>query len=611
MLWRSARAPPDRQMTESAAPIARIHRLPPALANQIAAGEVVERPASVAKELLENGLDAGARHLEVDAEEAGVRLLRVRDDGSGILREDLLLALDRHATSKLQGPEDLERVVTLGFRGEALPSIASVARLVLSSRPLVQPQGWQVRVEGGGEAQGPNPVAHPVGTTVEVRDLFFNVPARRKFLRSPRTELAQLVEVARRVALARFDVALRLRHDRRDLLSLRAALDEAARTRRVADVCGQPFVDAALVVEAEREGLRLSGWLGRPEHARAQGDLQYLFLNSRPVRDRLLAHAVREAYEDRLYPGRHAAFVLYLEIDPGQVDVNVHPTKQEVRFREPRNVHDFVARGVARAFAEPAFRAGAGQGPAVPAPPLRPEARVVAPVYARESTPAYPPDRPAEPSARRVSPAGPGSPPGPLGRVLGLARGRYLLADGARGLVLVDGRAAAEALAREGLERALDGEVVPSRPLLLPVTVAVSLAEAEAAEAERAACLALGLDLERCGPTAVTLRRLPAVLQQLEPERVARAALGALASPAAGQPEEVTDPRGPLLSALAAEAGAGFSGGPGGQTLDALLRAVEALAERRPAQGLWRELGEEELARLVGAVGAGTGGPAT
>jgi DNA mismatch repair protein MutL len=582
-------------MTDACPSIPRIHRLPPALANQIAAGEVVERPASVAKELLENSLDAGARQLEVEAEEAGVRLLRVRDDGVGMLREDLLLALDRHATSKLSEPEDLQRVATLGFRGEALPSIASVSRLVLSSRPAVAPEGWQVRVEGGGPAQGPAPVPHPPGTTVEVRDLFYNVPARRKFLRGPRTELAHLTEVARRVALARFEIGLRLRHDRRELLALRPALDEAGRTRRVAEVCGQAFLDTALFVEAEREGLRLAGWVGLPESARAQGDLQYLFLNGRPVRDRLLVHAVRQAYQDRVYPGRHPAFVLYLELDPGLVDVNVHPTKQEVRFREARTVHDFVARGVARAFGGSGDLAAAsapdGPGGGVGGRSAPPSAALLA----REPAPRY--GMPATGGER--------APAGPLGRALGRVLGRYLVAAGARGLVLVDGPAAAALLAREHLTRALASGVVPSRPLLLPATVPVPAAEADAAEARQAACLALGVDLERSGPATVMLRRVPTVLQDLGPERVVRAVLGALAAAPAAEPPNGQRER--VLAALAAEAGAGFAAGADGRALDDLLRALEAIGEGGWPPGLWRELGGEELQRLVGGPGSDRG----
>ncbi|RMD77891.1 MAG: DNA mismatch repair endonuclease MutL, partial [Gammaproteobacteria bacterium] len=329
---------------------ARIRILPPQLANQIAAGEVVERPASVLKELVENSLDAGARSVLVEAEEGGARLLRVRDDGRGIAREDLALALHRHATSKIRSLADLEGVRSLGFRGEALPSIASVSRLSLTSRPPGEAMGWRVLAEGGPPGE-PVPAAHPPGTTVEVRELFFNTPARRKFLRAPRTELGHLDETLRRIALCRFEVGFRLVHQGRELRRLPPAASEAGREARVAALLGGAFVERALALEEERSGLRLWGWIGLPTAARSQPDQQYLYVNGRVVRDRLLGHAVRQAYQDVLYQGRHPAYVLFLELPPEEVDVNVHPTKQEVRFRQGRLVHDFVASAVGRALA--------------------------------------------------------------------------------------------------------------------------------------------------------------------------------------------------------------------------------------------------------------------
>lgn len=332
--------------------MSRIHLLSPRLANQIAAGEVVERPASVAKELLENSLDSGARRIDVEVEQGGVKLLKVRDDGGGIAPDDLPLALARHATSKIRELEDLEAVLSMGFRGEALASISSVSRLTLTSRTADADQAWQVETEGRDMEPRVQPAAHPVGTSVEVRDLFFNTPARRKFLRAEKTEFDHLQEVIKRLALARFDVAFHLRHNGKTVLSLHEAGDDISRARRVASVCGPAFLEQALPIEIERGGLRLWGWVGLPTFSRSQADLQYFYVNGRMVRDKLVAHAVRQAYRDVLFNGRHPTFVLFLEIDPATVDVNVHPTKHEVRFRDSRMVHDFLYGTLHRALAD-------------------------------------------------------------------------------------------------------------------------------------------------------------------------------------------------------------------------------------------------------------------
>ena len=345
----------------------RIQLLSPRLANQIAAGEVVERPASVAKELLENSLDSGARRIDVEVEQGGVKLLRVRDDGGGIAPDDLPLALARHATSKIRELEDLEGVLSLGFRGEALASISSVARLTLTSRTAGAGEAWQVETEGRDMTPRVQPAAHPVGTSVEVRDLFFNTPARRKFLKSEKTEFDHLQEVVRRLALARFDVGFHLRHNGKSILSLHEAPDELTRARRVGTICGPGFLEQALSIDVERNGLRLWGWVGLPTFSRSQADLQYFFVNGRAVRDKLVAHAVRQAYRDVLFNGRHPTFVLFLELEPNGVDVNVHPTKHEVRFREGRMVHDFLYGTLHRALAD-----------------VRPEDQLAAPAAATE-----------------------------------------------------------------------------------------------------------------------------------------------------------------------------------------------------------------------------------
>lgn len=322
------------------------------LANQIAAGEVVERPASVVKELLENSIDAGARHLTVEVESGGVKLIRIRDDGHGIPRDELALALSRHATSKISELEDLEGVATLGFRGEALASISSVSRLTLTSNVAEQPSGWQARVEGRDMEAQVMPAPHPVGTTIEVKDLFFNTPARRKFLRTEKTEFSHLEEVVKRLALSRFDVGFTLRHNQRSVHQLRPAVTQAEKDRRVAALCSPKFIEHAVIIDVAASGLKLYGWVGLPTFSRASADLQYFFVNGRVIRDKLVAHAVRQAYRDVLYSGRHPTFVLYLELDPAMVDVNVHPTKHEVRFRDGRTVHNFLFSTLNRALGE-------------------------------------------------------------------------------------------------------------------------------------------------------------------------------------------------------------------------------------------------------------------
>jgi len=515
-----------------------IRVLPNQLINQIAAGEVVERPASVAKELLENSLDAGARRIEVDAEGGGVKLLRVRDDGAGIAADELPLALSRHATSKIAHLEDLEGIASLGFRGEALPSIASVSRLTITSRPADADHAARLTVAGDPDGSAPTPAAHPQGTTIEVRELFYNTPARRRFLRTERTELGQLEQVVRRLALSRYDVALTLRHNGRERFALPAAADRPGRERRIAALIGDEFVDHALYVELEAGGLRLSGWIAQPAFSRARGDVQYFFVNGRPLRDKLLGHAVRRAYDDVLHHERQPAYVLYLELAPDQVDVNVHPTKQEARFRESRLVHDFVRRAVHDALATPAAAAhvgqvapGAGQMPLERTPfaegrdrppAYRPTVHQAAmPLRVAEQVAAYsalhpPPD----PSAELPVAGDEGVPP--LGFALGQLHGIYILAQNARGLVVVDAHAAHERVTYERLKRASDEEGVVSQPLLVPLPVGVARHEADLVEAHADELAALGLGLDRLGPEQLVVRQLPALLRDCDAAELVR-----------------------------------------------------------------------------------------
>ncbi|SED35730.1 MULTISPECIES: DNA mismatch repair endonuclease MutL [Pseudomonas] len=544
---------------------ARIELLSPRLANQIAAGEVVERPASVIKELLENSLDSGAKRIDVDVEQGGVKLLRVRDDGSGISADDLPLALARHATSKIRNLEDLEQVMSLGFRGEALASISSVARLTLTSRTRDADQAWQVETEGRDMAPRVQPAAHPVGTSVEVRDLFFNTPARRKFLKTEKTEFDHLQEVIKRLALARFDVAFHLRHNGKTILSLHEARDDAARARRVAAICGSGFLEQALPIEIERNGLHLWGWVGLPTFNRSQADLQYFFVNGRAVRDKLVAHAVRQAYRDVLFNGRHPTFVLFFEVDPAGVDVNVHPTKHEVRFRDGRMVHDFLYGTLHRALgdvrpedhlaapvataivrptgidagefgpqgemrlaanalleqpqAQPSFNTAAGSG-AGAGYQYQYTPRPQSGVPAAEAQAAYREFFAPLPEANAVAlPAGQDDIP-PLGYALAQLKGIYILSENAQGLVLVDMHAAHERIMYERLKVAMASEGLSGQPLLVPESLAVSEREGDCAEENAAWFQRLGFELQRLGPETLAIRQIPALLKQAEANRL-------------------------------------------------------------------------------------------
>lgn len=555
----------EPQIEQAILNAARIELLSPRLANQIAAGEVVERPASVIKELLENSLDSGARRIDVDVEQAGIKLLKVRDDGSGISSDDLPLALARHATSKIRDLEDLERVMSLGFRGEALASISSVARLTLTSRTRNADQAWQVETEGRDMAPRVQPAAHPVGTSVEVRDLFFNTPARRKFLKAEKTEFDHLQEVIKRMALARFDVAFHLRHNGKTILSLHEAHDDTARARRVSAICGPGFLEQALPIEIERNGLHLWGWVGLPTFSRSQADLQYFFVNGRAVRDKLVAHAVRQAYRDVLFNGRHPTFVLFFEVDPAAVDVNVHPTKHEVRFRDGRTVHDFLYGTLHRALGDvrPEDQLSGSAPVTAIVRPTGSEAGEFGPqgemrlannvleqpqgeTYARPAGSGsgggyqyqYSP-RPASPGApvaevqsayREFFAPLPGTTPTslpdspadipPLGYALAQLKGIYILAENAHGLVLVDMHAAHERIMYERLKIAMANEGLSGQPLLVPESIAVSQREADCAEEHLATFQRLGFELQRLGPETLAIRQIPALLKQAEANRL-------------------------------------------------------------------------------------------
>ena len=519
-------------MTSAEAPAPRrIRPLGAFVANQIAAGEVVERPASIVKELVENSLDAGAGDIRVDVEQAGVRRVRVADDGDGILPDDLRLAVARHATSKIVSPGDLAAVATLGFRGEALASAASVSRLSITSRHRAADHAWRLEVEGG-EERACRPAAHPQGTTVEVADLFYNTPARRKFLKTERTELVHIEQVVRRVALAHPAVGFSLRAGSRSLDGLAPAdVDE-----RMAAVLGAAFVERSVAVDETGADLRLWGRVAVPTYSDSRPTRQYLFVNGRPVRDPLAAHAVRQAYRDVLFHGRHPAFALFLELAPEFVDVNVHPTKDEVRFRRSRDVHDFLFGKLARALRDlrPAPGGETAGGAAGPSPrpdrlaferPVRPAnlARMFDEVRDERAAP-YAPDphaagahAPGAALTPRDAPAVP-----PLGHALAQLHGVYVLAQNAEGLVIVDMHAAHERITYERMKTQLLAGSVRRQRLLVPVGLDVAQAEADFVEARGAELQSLGVIIERNGATSVAVREAPALLGGADIEALTR-----------------------------------------------------------------------------------------
>ncbi len=612
-----------------------IRQLPDTLINQIAAGEVVERPASVVKELVENALDAGARRVDIDLEEGGVRLIRIRDDGKGIAADELPLAVSRHATSKIASLDDLEGVTTLGFRGEALPSIASVSRFALASRRIGEERGAVLEIDGGrlGEVV---PKPHPQGTTVEVRDLFFNVPARRKFLKAERTELGHIEEWLRQLALARPDVELRVSHNGKPTRRWKGEggqIDLGLSDVRIGEALGEEFARNALRVDHSGAGLRLHGWIAQPAYNRASADQQYLYVNGRAVRDRSVAHAVKQAYADVLFHGRQPAYVLFLELDPRRVDVNVHPAKHEVRFRDARLIHDFVYRTLHDALAQ--TRAGAmpqagehgglaHEGAALAAagaPPPSQAAmyqyRATAPLglRVRETQAGYAAlyGEPGAASAGAstgfggfgaeagAANAGAGAggwsePAGgalagnaypaqalprsdeqtlpPLGYAVAQLHGIYVLAETADGLIVVDMHAAHERIGYEKLKAAHDGEGLRTQPLLVPASLAVSEREAEVAEREEATLAALGFEVTRSGPQALTLRAVPALLAHGDVEALLRDVLADLREH--GQSRRVAAARDELLATMACHGAVRANRRLTLPEMNALLREMEA-----------------------------------
>ena len=607
--------------------MSRIRLLNSRLANQIAAGEVVERPASVAKEVLENSLDAGATRVEIDVESGGSKLIRIRDNGNGIPSEDMALALARHATSKIASLEDLEKVGSLGFRGEALASIGSVSRLTLTSNAGPGSEGSSAACEGRDMEVQLKPAPHPQGTTVEVRDLFFNTPARRKFLRKEKTEFNHLEEVVKRLALSRFDVAFSLRHNGKVVHNLKAAAAAAEQQRRVAAVCGPAFMEQAIGIGSDSPPYRLTGWVGLPTFSRSQADLQYFFVNGRVIRDRLIAHAVKQAYRDVLYHGRHPAFVLYLELDPAQVDVNVHPTKHEVRFRDGRAVHNFIFSSLHRALADirpgqesereqvPQHMLATTDGMAIDtttgeirsqsalawgAPGAGREAMSGRAFGGRAPTPAQVSEQmrgysrlhglPAEASDEEVP---------PLGYALAQLKGIYILAENSHGLVLVDMHAAHERITYERLKAARDETGIRSQPLLVPQSVAVSQREVGVADQYSELFQRLGLRVEAGGEETLVIRQIPVALRDSNVELLLRDVLADLIE--FGSSERIEAHMDEILSTMACHGSVRANRRLTIPEMNALLRDMEDTersGQCNHGRPTWTQLGLEELDKL-------------
>ncbi len=544
--------------------MAHIRVLPDLLISQIAAGEVVERPASVLKELLENAIDAGARDIQVTLDQGGLKRVQVDDDGGGLGKEDLPLALARHATSKIQSLDDLQGVSTMGFRGEALASIASVARVSLTSRGKDAAHAWMIRAEGSAGGSASEPAARAPGTTVLVEDLYFNTPARKKFMRSEQTEFGHCEEMFRRIALAHPDTVFTLKHNGRVSTLVRAqTLGE-----RAAALLGREFLDASIPVEAQADTLRLSGLAGTPHAARARADSQYLFVNGRFVRDRMLSHAAREAYRDLLHGDRQPAYLLFLEIDPRGVDVNVHPAKIEVRFRDSGSIHQFVMHVLKRALSPTAAEApvayatmsGAGAGPAIQQGfQLAQPARAYQSFMAAAATPAALPASHAAP---------------PLGFALAQLHGVYVLAQNDAGLVLVDMHAAHERIVYEKLKDNLDAGRVERQQLLVPAAFRADALEVAAAEENRETLERLGLELSAAGPNELAVRAAPMLLAGGDVAGLARSVLNEIREYGAAQ--ALAARRDELLSGMACHAAVRANRILTVTEMNALLREMEA-----------------------------------
>lgn len=557
----------------------RITQLDKRLSNQIAAGEVVERPASVVKEMLENSLDAGATRIEIDVEAGGVKLIRVRDDGGGIHQDDLNLALARHATSKIKDQGDLETIETLGFRGEALASVASISRLKLTTNTSEDASsGWSVQASGADMKVEISPAPHPRGTTVEIRELFFNTPARRKFLRTERTEFLKVEEVVRKVSLSHPGVSFVLSHNGKTTKQYVGDDEE----RRVASVFGAAFLESSIFFSEERGGMELRGWIGLPTYSRSQADQQFFFVNGRIIRDKVITHAVKQGYSDVLYHGRNPVYCLFLSINPRLVDVNVHPTKHEVRFRETRDVHNFIYGTIHHVLADVRpedanvgeanpLLAGVPAGAGPMQAPMSfggqsgsqgvrdPQMSVYREMFAKD------PDATLPESDDVTMP--------PLGYAIAQLHGIYILAENKAGLILVDMHAAHERITYEHMKTAVDSEGIRSQPMLVPLSVIVSEKEADLVEEHGSEFSGLGIDLERASEESIIVRSVPTLLAKSDVEQLVRDVLSDFAE--YGESKRIEQHRDEILSTMACHGSVRANRRLAIPEMNALLRDME------------------------------------
>ncbi|KUJ72240.1 DNA mismatch repair protein MutL [Thiomicrospira sp. WB1] len=615
----------------SPTPGSEIAVLPSHLADQIAAGEVVERPASVVKELLENALDAGASSISVAIEAGGHKAIQVTDDGAGIPKAQLQLAVSRHATSKIHTPEDLVGVRTLGFRGEALASISSVSRCALTSRTANQSAAWKIQVDGNGQWGEPEPVAHPQGTRVEVRDLFYNTPARKKFLRQERTEFSHIEQLVRRVMLSRPDVAIKLVHNQKTVRQVAPVTDEVSERQRLSHLMGAPFVDNALKLAFDAQSMQLSGWVAQPSFNRAQADMQYLFVNGRIVRDRLLSYAVKQAYADVMYHGRHPAYVLFLQIPADSVDVNVHPAKYEVRFAEGRRVYDFLRRTVRDAVSKPLVgrdlsgESNRSTSQAMPDP--RSQAGVSSEAWSeqghqasmafqqpapfsgssssgvKESLAYYQVAPGADVLPAQNAPSAFAAPSDVSQNYLGYAKaqihGVFVLSENEQGLVLVDMHAAHERIVYERLKQQWAQARLVTQPLLVPVVVRLEASDLRVWENFNSEFERLGFRAEVFGPEQIKLTEVPSLLAKTDVASLFVDMLGELAQQGHTDLSETLIDR--LLSTMACHGSVRANRQLTLEEMNALLRDMERTersAQCNHGRPTWVQLNMDELDRL-------------
>ncbi len=600
-----------------------IKQLSPQLVNQIAAGEVIERPASVLKELLENALDAGASRIVIELEQGGMQSIRVSDNGIGIAKDELHVAVQRHATSKINNMDDLERIATLGFRGEALPSIASVSRFSMASNDSAEGNaGWVISTDGREFAEEVEPIRQMHGTTVEVKDLFFNVPARKKFLRTEKTELKHCDNVLRKIALSRFDVTLVAKHKGRNFLEVNTCDFLSDGSDRVGQITGKQFADQSIYLENTATDIQVKGWISLPTFSRSQADLQYFYVNGRAIRDKVIAHAIKLAYKDVLYHGRFPAFVLFLEMDPVQVDVNAHPTKHEVRFRQSRYVHDFIRHTVGKAIAETMPKQeqqGAEQYREIVDDYIRAAQNQSALSTRTNSSSHYSasthvPSRVQEqqnsfgseslneydlllktpPESPHTTEDAP-----PLGYAIEQLHGIYILAQNANGLVIVDMHAAHERIMYEKLKTSYQQDELATQPLLVPLTINVSPQEAALAENHSEIFLKFGFHVERFGEDSIVVREIPSLLQQADVNKLVLDVLADLNM--YGTSEKLEQANNELLSTMACYGSVRAHRKLTLAEMNALLREMEATersAQCNHGRPTWVQLSIDQLDKL-------------